>query len=240
MKFLTLLFLLVCTYADLKCDTFKCGESLEAEPCLQRIIKDSHFEYSLKSCSEGKSCQINENLDKGTCVQYMPSKYPGEYCTNKAECLSGNCSSNKVCHGLNESSKCNNDHECDYGLYCHREDGEEKCTAVIKISKTCTLKNRCDAGLVCNNGICVVIGSIEEEKEANIGSACKTFYSNGTHCIKGPTLVGSKTECNENCLYIVEATNKSFNKPCVCGMSESPKKYCSPGIGNLSIEDVLF
>ena len=237
MKSLTLLFLLVCAYADLGCDTFKCDNSLGAETCLKRGTNGS---YLLKSCSKGKSCQINENLNEGTCVEYIPSKYPGEYCTNNTECLSGNCTSKKVCRGLNENLECDNDHKCDYGLYCHRKDGKGKCTAVIKHSKNCTLENRCDAGLVCNKGTCVVIGSIEEGKEANISSACKTFYSNGTHCIKGPILVGSSTNCSKDCSYIVNATGKSFNKSCVCGMSENPKKYCSPGIGNLSIEGVLF
>lgn len=227
--------------ANFECDVYKCDDSLASGICLQRKNNGLHFEYSLKACDSGKSCLIDSTLNAGTCEAHLKAKYPGEHCDHDSECLNSVCTPEKICDGLNESASCDIDYECNYGLYCHYEVGTGVCKKVVTLGGPCGPSERCDAGLVCNKGKCVIMGSIKEGDSADMGAACETFYTDGAKCVAGPKLVATNDTplCSNTCSYSVAGSEKTVNLPCVCGMSETPRKYCRPGVGDLNIADVI-
>lgn len=226
-----------------QCNIFDCANA--QDKCYTLKPNGENFKYALGSCPEGQLCDLESDFDTGSCKSRLPMRLPGEFCTENGDCRSNLCegpNGGKKCKGKDDKDGCNNDEDCNYGLYC----ATNKCTAVKKLDADCKAGEKCDAGLVCNLGKCTPIFSIPNEKEAGASSACETFFAHGGKCAVGPTLektTGAHKEpikCENDCRYRFADNGDFITSSCVCGMTHEVKKYCNPGIGDIDLNDVFL
>lgn len=243
-------FLLFCmiglALADpLKCTFYNCYE-FKDNICssINKTFPDV-IGFNLKACPDKTVCNLQFGDEPDTCAPNytIPLRYPGEACKNPEECFSGNC--NSVCTGKKVDEACSDDADCDVELFCNLP--TLKCKAVSKFNESCSTVIKCGAGLVCNDGTCLSIGSIENGKPASAPAACKSFYISGGNCTKGPILVAKSAQagedlhiCKDKCQYQL---GEGLMEPefCQCGMTPDPaKSFCPPGRGELDLKDVIF
>lgn len=211
---------------------------MSTEGCAIKVMEESTIRVSIQPCPEKKYCRVPKGYDEeGTCFAQLPvsSPYPGDYCASDSTCLSKNCTKNR-CVGLAENEPCKAHSDCNGGLYCN---ATNYCVPTIKGGSSCDDLKKCDAAAFCSNKTCERYGSVEDEKFAAIPSLCKSFYSVGGICQKGPTLVGGNTSCPETqkCQYTLK-DKSTITESCVCGYSKTGKPYCNQGRGDNDIADV--
>jgi hypothetical protein len=243
--------LLVWQTESRSCLMYKCSSDLKQNECARTTYYNKTLPLvELKACENSSEvCNIvHWNDEPNLCAPRLssPSLYPGEYCTANEECYSGHCrmdpnkKKRSVCVGLSEFSGCVQDADCDVGLFCNAKE----CVRVQPIGKPCNEQLKCAPEGVCNNGLCVLIGSIEDGHAASVPAACDSFYISGGKCEDGPTLDLDKSPddpyacpADKTCKY----TRKSvpwISQSCICGMSSEDKEYCLPGRGDIDSSDV--
>lgn len=239
--FLLCLFISLCSGSEVQCSKFDCFELGEDNKCYTLKRSKHLFDYTLKSCPDGKLCDLESNFDSGLCQDNLPRRLPGEFCAKPEDCRSKQCDSAK-CIGSDAGQPCSNDESCNHGLYCNAG----ICAAVKKVTENCQAKEKCDAGLVCNKATCVPILSVTEGGEADVSSACGTFFATGGHCVAGPRLkerpenADGPIACATDCKYRLGENENYLTSSCVCGMTHEGKKYCNPGIGEIKLNDVFL
>ena len=233
--------------ADLKCTNYLCG-GLDNGQCAKQTVTDDNVTINLNPCKDGYFCDIHFNEDPDVCSEkkLIAHLYPGEYCSDNLECLSGLCNvtsnttSNKYCIGKVLGDSCTQNIDCNPNLYC--DTASNTCLAAKKLGETCN--NNCIAGLLCHGGQCIALGSIKKGESATMISACETFYIVDGLCSKGPALVKNGSEsgpilCTDGCTYLT-AKGDSVVEDCQCGRTSTGLKLCSPGYGDISMSDVLI
>ena len=204
-------------------------------------IENGIYIYKLHQFPPDKYCVLNYNSTPGICQNIAKSHYPGEFCDKNTDCMYGICQSN-ICEVTNPSH-CNTDEECNYGKYCN---SKSECETVAKFNEKCEGK-KCDSGLVCNNNVCIIMGTIENGKIVTKNSACKSFYAyknnkDELECIEGPKLRNKDRDTGEspNCTYGRSGKEILFELYRACGYTEIGTKYCNPGLGDVNFDDVFF
>jgi len=236
-----LLILLPLVFGDLrKCDNYLYDNLMENK-CSSAEVNGTEMTYRLKKCEKKQYCSYSFPLasDKpDKCSGELPKRYIGEYCTNNNECHSNNCEPvRKTC--TTSSTECKEHGDCDVGLYCSTDN---KCVLLETKGQTCDATKKCHVNLICNNGICTEVGSINESESATVPAACKTFYIAGKKCQEGPKLQNESKLCskdNDKCIY-KDYKNQYIEEKCQCGITAEGKSYCSPGIGDMNMKDVFL
>ena len=224
-----------------------CDPSLPKGTCSkknkQSKIKNLNS-FLLKVCEEDEFCDLHFGEEDDRCINKssIPTLYPGEYCLNNYQCLSGICNKEDTheCEAiLDEGDKCSFSYECPKTTYCAADPYWSMyfiCTKLLdekNDSYNCDLHElgfKCQTNLTCNRGKCVKPGSLKLGEITNSLEACETHYmyklpeENNFFCTKGPILVDFKNKpiitdkpfpCQENelCNYTVEYKGKKIKLP---------------------------
>ena len=223
-----------------ECAKYVCSKEFSTDTACAKQSFDNGAVIKLRKCSdESKVCDIKEVEDEeGLCsASYStPKFFPGEYCRADSECYSLKCHNN-TCVGHSLGGSCQEDVECDSGLYC----AQGQCVSALGAGKTCSEEIKCKANLVCDAGTCVLIGSKKDGEDSSMQGACASFFASNGKCKHGPTLIdqGGRTKCpaSGQCEYNVK-DEKGFSLPCTCGMTENGDSFCEPGRGDVDISAV--
>ncbi len=246
MKSLAIVLLLaIVSASDTQCDIYRCVQMFGGQ-CANATLNNSIMTYNMQSCTNGKICDLQlSDATPDLCAtnHSFALRYPGEVCLTNAECFNANCTSG-TCLGAVEAEYCDDDSACGPALYCEAK----KCVKVKAKGESCTT-GKCDVTLVCSSGVCKEIGGLAVGAIATAPAACKTFFVNSTGvCDNGPTLVrvagdasSGPTTCSAtktDCAYKYSDGSVSTPSPCICGRTASNTRYCVPGKGDVSVDDV--
>ena len=216
----------------IECVKYECPSKLDKPNMCANITATL---TQLLPCSEDSTyCPISFNIeDEVFCKPKHKDAilYPGEYCIEKEECISGVCTG-KVCVGAKENEGCRSDNNCNAGLACINE----VCMKLVGVGEPCNATGRCDASTFCSNAICVRYGSIENGKPTTIPGLCKSFFLKDGVCVEGPKRVGDAKCINDACNYTLGGG--FYLESCVCGRTINADGFCSPGKGDVNLEDV--
>ena len=213
-------------------------KTIDDGKCSSYEVNDTKTILYLKKCPKDKYCHYKFPLKSNveSCSDKSLKQYTGNYCDSKTECLYGTCK-DSVCK--TDNNICEIDFECNPGYYCR----ENKCEELINRTHSCDSLNPCKVNLVCANGQCVKYGSIENKHNSTAPAACKSFYTIGGKCQKGPELNnpnnGNKCPKSGVCSYTL-GNNNNHQEPCKCGVNDKGLSYCSPGIGGLDPTPVCY
>ena len=166
--------------------------------------------------------------------------YPGEYCEKNSQCIHGECIDD-ICVGAKTDSACDDIVKCHTNLIC--KDG--KCTDPIENGELCDeSKKQCKVTSVCSNGKCVQIASLDDESPATNALACKSLDISNKKCVRPRSIVSDETELEKKLTCKEEQEHCQFDDatttPCECGMTTSKKRFCHPGVADISVNDVYF
>ena len=164
----------------------------------------------LDKCTIYESYSLNEVFD-GFCYNiFNEYKLTGENYNGNYDCFSNICENNK-CKGKLENEECYEHGECDVGLYCYEyeiceklKDEGEDCSD-LKEDFLGNMNDNCYAGLVCNKGKCVKLGSLSYNEEEKIDNefSCKSGVEKDDHCIDSISekIIEESTENQCSILY---------------------------------------
>jgi hypothetical protein len=242
MKTLFTLFAIICTvYAyNLSCPLYNCSDTAVAkdEECALECIGN----LTLKKCNTNLTCQPINFGSPSVCIKSTIPDYsvlPGEVCTEEKQCTINKCK-DSTCAGYGKNESCNSTSQCDKGLYCK----DKKCIETGKKGDSCNDHNRCSVNLICNriDYTCIEYGSIKVEQDAPFPAACETYNQDKDgKCAEAPKIKNlKKLECPESgkCEYLIN--EESITTPCTCAKTDTGKKYCPPGKGDIDVSSVIL
>ena len=224
-KILFLYFLISLIYCEEYYYTFK-KDKLYNDKCALFISKNDNLTLILNSesdCLDECIVYESEKIDdiyNGFCYNsYDFEKLSGEKCNGNDDCISKNCTDN-VCIGKFEKDECEENAECDLGLYC---DIDNKCEKLKDEGENChslyedflkNMNDNCYAGLVCNNDKCVKLGSLSYDNEysGQIDNefSCKSGVEKGGNCIDYVSEQVLEDSSENQCL--LKYTNGNYTK----------------------------
>ena len=236
-----------------KCAKYTCENEIKGGTCALSNYKNE-FEINVTLadvCEDGVKCKLNGEPNdvfyNGTNVEgkcsasvLLNRRYPGEKCEIDSECVYplNNPSSqfhkceDGFCNGMEEDGICEDNSWCVVGYYCDTHEG--KCKEQLKKGKKCLNSKDCKNNLICHNGACSELFSLNDgdsvpEKESY--KFQKKFCKNGevmdNKCVSYSDLDGNKLSDNEykKCDY------NSYCEYKVNGLGEGRKKYVKCGCG---------
>ncbi len=233
---------------ELRCDIYTCSP-MGKDICANSRSNTSNMVYNMQACDTGKLCDLKFQTGfNDTCAKTYSTarRFPGENCAADSECYSGKCVvDSKVCFGAAAGEACDDDSVCGLGLYC--DSVSQKCVKARNLTESCT-DGKCDASLVCNSGVCSLIGKLKVGDAATAPAACASFYVAGGKCAEGRKLVRDKgvdaesgpLKCSDKrteCQY--KSGEALTTESCVCGKTVANQRYCNPGVGDLDIKDYI-
>lgn len=238
-KFVLILLTVYVVLADLpRCTIYKEVASDE-KSCSRSEVNDTTVTMYVKKCPANEYCKYTFPIAPAkpeSCTKSLPLKHIGEYCINKTVCLSNICTDN-ICRGI--TGACKNTDECDVGYYCGLD---RNCRKLIEEGHECDENNPCELHSVCNRGTCVKAGSLSDNTEADVSSACESFYIDKGRCQKGPKLMNKNYLCTvkePKCIY-KDHNKTEFTTDCSCGVNDKGNSYCSPGKGDIDPKPVNY
>lgn len=253
-SFVAYLFLLPLSLTT-KCPSYICeSNKLQNKQCSLLSYGDDRAIYSLKSCEALEACnRTTITLDvPNDCVkaESLRTRYPGEYATTEDSCIArlGITADKHICKGKAENQACEKHAECDAGLFCNRS---SICEPVAKVNQTC-INRPCESVAVCNDGFCVLMGSLDDGSPASAPFACQSFHILNGKCAAGPKLLTSDNkEANGptlcfnqttagKCKYKYPKGGDMIEESCVCGRVdgkiEKGSQVCAAGAGDVDMK----
>ena len=244
-----------------KCAVYSCKNNINEGVCALSNYKNE-FEISVilaDVCEENIKCKLNgepndvfynkTNIQGNCSSNVLNKRYPGEKCELDSECVYplNNPSSQfhkceeGTCNGMEENNLCEDNSWCKVGLYCDTHEG--KCKKQIKKGKKCLESKDCKNNLICQNGKCDELFSVEDGKnvpEKESYEFQKKFCENGevfeNKCVSLNDLDGAKLKDNEYrkcdyntyCEYKINGLGKGRKKyvKCGCGYNKEGQGYC--------------
>lgn len=240
------------------CQHFVCNSSLTKGVCSRKSIGlDGLAYFQINPCDKGQVCNFNFGSEDDFCIsnKTIPTKYPGEFCSDPYECFSGICqpqSGVKICQAtLQKNNLCQDNSECPVGTSCAIDPANtdySRCFDLLGENETVNSCDytpggfKCKTNLICNNKKCIKPGSLVEGNITFSPIACKTFYmykqenENNFVCTTGPYLANSSggqiitslpKYCKENepCNYVIKYNQKTI---------QLPSKTCPLSMNNVS------
>jgi hypothetical protein len=225
-------------YAE-QCLFYQCNDQLPAGVCSSKTLNNSNTIFQMKECDGEKVCDVRLKGDD-KCEDSYKQKvaYPGEFCRNDSECIKGTCSKDKICTLNPGNTTCEDDTDCNPGLFCKASN----CEKLKMFNESCSGEDKCHPSTVCNYSVCVKLGSGIIGQKASAPIACKSFYLEGGACQEGPKLTNHSEDglaCNEGYLCEYTKVDKSkYNDKCRCGRGAMGAQYCQPGRGDIDMQPV--
>jgi hypothetical protein len=124
---------------------------------------------------------------------------------------------------------------CDVGFVC--KDG--LCKQQQNEGGSCNESLDCLSYMICNSGLCQLIGSVAIGNSSDDIWGCSSLYGsykNGKYlCSNGPRLK-SEEDCTygQTCKY--STSGNIIERPCECTISEVGRAICPKGLGNIEDE----
>lgn len=244
----SLLLLLAVVFAEATvCPQYISDSKLAEGICVNRVVIAEPFSetFYLNPCKSNQFCNTSSSYPyKCANLAYAFPRLPGQYCNENKDCRNLKCG-NGVCIGLKEDESCDNDANCDTGLFCKWTTIDsvttKKCTIIPKRGENCPY-NRCGSLSACLDNRCIKLGSLNIGENSNSPYLCKSLYTHNGKCQTGYKLLHpAKTDgppiCTDRCLYKDGASN-SLDIPCQCGHSQTGKTYCPILEGDIDSSDV--
>ena len=244
-----------------KCAKYSCEQKIDGGICAKSIYK-SDFEINVTLadvCSSGVACKLNgepndvfyngTNIIRNCSTNITSARYPGEKCDIDTECVFPlnnpssqfhKCEDGK-CNGIGENGICEDHSWCKAGLYCDPHQG--KCKKQLKKGKGCLESKDCKNNLVCIDGKCSNIFSLDDGKEVPEKESyeiqrkfCKSGEVIDNKCVSYSDLNGTKVkddeykkcDFNSYCEYNINGLGKKIKKyvKCGCGYNSEGQGYC--------------
>jgi hypothetical protein len=233
------------------CSAYKAKEDSQifTEKTCVHYIEDEETFY-VQGCDDGFTCTPGSVATANyTCVQDVasPFAYPGEACTQAADCISGTCTSG-FCKGTALQATCALDTDCDPGLFC--DSSTKKCATLLSKDSACTRDWQCEYDYYCHvnagetTGTCTAYFGVASYETVNtcrddyFDYQCSTGYcvehvnesTDETSYVCSETF--SLTKTKERCYSDSDCAGTSADKSltvystCSCGYSEDGSALC--------------
>ena len=225
----------------LNCAEYSCDVENVEFPDQSSCIYTTANTHYLRTCvQDSRICSISQTDYNQTFCTYEDlyvanSLYPGDYCYYASDCYFTNDCVNNLCKGFPNNSSCNNDLDCDLGLFCE----SNYCKTQITVSsKGCLNDYDC-----VNNAACLIKNSSDSSQNqctqyfslvngAYIGESnswlCTSGFSYQNLCSTAPKSVATPYSCenNDQCMSS-PVNNLVFNTTCECAFNPQGSSYCS-------------
>lgn len=213
-----------------------------ASQCIEKV----GYTYTLGTCNEEYYSYCPPSYTDSFCqLPPVPSDIniavPGEPCEFDRNCLNSICQQS-FCKGYPMGLMCNQDTQCDVGLYC--DSINNYCTAQVSAGNACSRDEECTNSCGCFNGNCknyftLVSGTVLEtcingRNLLCLSGACQS-YLNVNYCVKQETSLGVLPILCANDGDCEVSSNFTYSTGCACGYNEFGYSYC-----NLAPGDSLF
>lgn len=244
-----------------KCAKYFCKDKIEGGICAKsNYINDFEINVTLADvCSNNIKCELNgkpndvfynkTSVEARCGSNTFNKRYPGEKCQIDSECIYplNNPSSQfhkceeGVCNGMDEGGICEDNSWCIVGLYCDKYEG--RCKKQIKKGESCLESKDCKNNLICANGKCSELFSLEDGNsvpEKEYYDIQRKFCKNGevedNKCVSFNDFDGTKLSDNEYkkcdfnsyCEYKINGLGDGRIKyvRCGCGYNSEGQGYC--------------
>jgi len=242
-----------------RCPAFTCTSENKGS-CAYMYNPSSNDWYNMtvnltNICNKDQICNLpldnpllwltGEKTKNITCVDkknvFTKTRYPGEDCDANNACYKTACGNDKICPGAKEGQPCDELTDCWVGFFCLKNATAGVCTAQRDVGGDCSSKYDCKNNLLCNNGKCAKMFSLDDGATVNTTDTdksdfCKSGRANdqSNKCVKR-TLdmernAGDTAKCipGSNCKYSETdgtTTYPVFEK-CACGFNANRNAYC--------------
>jgi hypothetical protein len=240
------------------CPMYNCHVGgFDMSPTCARLTSAGNIQLQICDKTGLSYCDVTGTITKNyTCTGSPPQSpyvaYPGEFCIDDSDCVTGTCTSN-VCVGQLAGSQCNSNSDCDVGLYCNPG---FFCAPQKTYLQPCTNDYQCGNSMGCNNtlfedGVCIeyysipngqIVGSCIDMLQESISNLCQsgscTLLNNYTDTVgvcSPPYTTLSKNfpivcEQDSDC-YGYNGINVTTGT-CSCGMDMYGRAYCNAFSGD--------
>jgi hypothetical protein len=208
---------LVAAAAAVTCPSVICGVSPNAT-CVQ---------------TTASSLLLSPCPDHSTCPAFSP------YALNSTACVAERTHAPEPRQCLRyyeEQQLCDLNRPCDKGNYCHQPDN--RCKKRQRLGYACTDLWECEAGAVCNKGLCVEYFSVLDGGLSDSRIACMSAIVKRGICapeVKSKTALPISCTTDDDC----QATDQSFGT-CNCAFSNQTTGYCSLHPSDEPVKKVLI
>ena len=217
-------------------------------------------DYSLQVCPLGQYCNAPLLPTANVTCSDTPEPvtndpgYPGEPCTSNANCLSGQCTGNNLCAGLNEGVPCNTSDQCNAGLYCKTTaPGVGTCAKQLAAGANCLADTECANNLGCDKGfyptdkgtctayyskavgdeVQICVGGTTEAENNLCQSGVCTPETPGSNLTKGTCSNALTSSYPKVCQADTDCGAGNFaSGTCTCGRNSQGLAYCQPYSGD--------
>ncbi|CAG9330863.1 unnamed protein product [Blepharisma stoltei] len=232
------------------CPIYHCSPSSSYNQCILYRQETANFyvqeTFYLSNCSESQVCPVTRTANSTCQSAEVQLAYPGDYCTENAQCLSGSCKSKK-CQGLSEGDACINLYDCGPGLFCN---DDSVCQEQVSKNGQCSDEYDCENNLICNLGICIPYFSLGTGAETDavdyngLSFACGTGFAkiNSTtplmgSCAAAPVSALGAYTCTPGSVCM--DLSNIYSKPCTCGYSSEGLGYCPSFEGDKHLQAAI-
>ena len=226
------------------CPMYDCTTTLPGAEC----IKSNNSTIQVEECSNpGQYCPL-PILGNSNCTDSpIPKNYPGDYCDQDLDCITGNCVAKK-CVGASNNEACDAVWGCNPGLFCNVT--SSTCAPSRTPGQSCTNNYDCINQAGCNEGFCVQFFSLEASAavsyvyENGFSPICKTGYagydasSMTRNCTTAPKSAGAtplKCKIGADC----QSDTTGVTSECTCGYNSDGQGYCPLFIGDKEWQDYI-
>lgn len=237
---------------NFKCKAYGCDlkNSWTTDVCI--TYQESVNKFAVKECTaKNEACNVAQSTGhewaNATCgpVAAKAPLLPGQLCTSNNQCISNNCLSGK-CRGAVQGAQCNDDDDCNYGLYCYSINFVFQCVPLIPIGQQgCATDYDCVTNAGCNatqeypinecvQYYSVPLGGIVPCPISGNSHLCESAacFNNGIDdrgtCVPAPKSAKFGSTClTSNDCVATNSLNQTFVGQCQCGYNLQGYKYCS-------------
>ena len=218
-----------------KCPLY--SDKLEGETCSKLEVNDTTKinTFYIKECEKKDTyCHYFFESKAEQCSSDPPKAYPGEYCNSDKDCFKSKCKEG-ICKGKGVKEACEEDYECDAGLFCFKRE----CQHLLSKGDDCDGTKKCKVNLICNKNKCTEYGSLGKGEAASAPAACNSYLIEDEKCQEGYKLETSRDACGNDTKCKYTRGKETLIKDCVCGITTDGKSYCSLGEADVDLRSVL-
>jgi len=215
---------------------YECTNDLIANTCMKKVNSTN---TDLEVCGANLYCNYDANND-GLCkdFSYISKQFIGGPCNTPADCRGTNPTCvNNVC--VADTTTCTTDYDCAINSFCGPQGNITTCVAQKSETNECTKTSECKNNLMCNNGKCTKILSIEDGElvKATDKLLCKSGFVLDGKCSSAS--LKSNGTCTDKCTYVNNGTEINSTTSCVCGKNFNGDRYCNFGADSVQHKNYM-